>query len=196
VTQPRRATLDEVPTLAKTLARALSDDPAATFPFPPGEADDRLESEFVAYDAPATEFGWLWTTEPDIAGALWVPPGADSEYATISDSAGDALGTMNQLDHARFDAFWAWIETHRPPGPHWYLDHIGVAAEHRGEGHGRRLIEVGAEAADIDGTPCFLITSTPTNVRLYERFGFAVTYMGAAPIGSPIIWAMVRPPKR
>ena len=192
----RRATVDEAPVIARTLAGALSQDPAATFPFPPGQADDRLESEFIAYDAPAAEFGWLWTTEPHIAGALWVPPGFDDEFITISDSVGDALGAMNELEHARFDAFWSWIETHRPAEPHWYLDHIGVAVGHRGEGHGFRLIEAGLDLADEDHAPAFLITSTPGNVGYYERFGFVVTHMGSAPVGSPIIWAMVRPPAR
>lgn len=190
----RRATVDEVPVIARTLAGALSDDPAATFPYPPGEADERLESEFIAYDGPAAALGWLWTTEPRIAAALWVPPGAELEFATISDTTGDALGTMNELDHARFDAFWSWIDTHRPAGPHWYLDHIGVAAAHRGQGHGYRLIRAGVDQADRDGVPAFLITSTPVNVRYYERFGFGVRYMGSAPVGSPVIWAMVRPP--
>ena len=196
MTGVRRATVADVPILAKTLARALSNDPAAAFPFAPGTADDRLESEFLAYDGPAADLGWLWTTEPHIAGALWVPPGADAEYATISDSTGDALGTMNQLEHARFDAFWSWIATHRPAEPHWYLDHIGVAPEHRRTGIAARLIQVGIDAADMDGVPVFLFTSSPANVRYFLRFGFDVTNMGSAPIGSPVIWSMVRSPGR
>jgi predicted acetyltransferase len=49
-----------------------------------------------------------------------------------------------------------------------------VDPAHGRKGFARRLIEPGLARADEEGRACFLETSEPRNVGLYERFGFRV----------------------
>ena len=37
---------------------------------------------------------------------------------------------------ARHEEMWEWIADNFPDEPYWYLDHIAVAAPHRGTGLG------------------------------------------------------------
>lgn len=64
-----------------------------------------------------------------------------------------------------------------PAEPHHYLAMVGVAANHQGAGHGRRLVERVKQLARLhpDSTGVALDTENPDNVALYERMGFQLT---------------------
>ena len=67
--------------------------------------------------------------------------------------------------------------THRSrllDGSEWFLDVLGVDPACGRRGFARRLIEPGLVRADEEGRACFLETSAPENVGLYQRFGFRV----------------------
>src|SRR4029453_3904367 len=83
----------------------------------------------------------------------------------------------------RYRGFWDWIEAHLPPEPHWFLDHLAVAPERRGEGLGAGLVELGVGLGGRDGVPAFLETARPHNVGFYERLGFRVVADEPAPRG-------------
>ena len=75
----------------------------------------------------------------------------------------------------RFVRLGAAKRQHRGPlldGGEWFLDVLGVDPAQERKGFARRLIEPGLARADEEGRACFLETSEPRNVGLYERFGF------------------------
>ena len=80
-------------------------------------------------------------------------------------------------------------------GPHLRLEFYGVLPERQGTGLGSALIEHGHGRADALGLPCYLETFSTTNVRFYEKRGYAVVRkftVGAGTRG----YAMVRPAGR
>ena len=84
---------------------------------------------------------------------------------------------------------WLW-EAGDAAEPHWFLDHLAVAPERRGEGLGTPLVELGPGFARRDGAPAFLGTARPGNVGYYERLGFQVVADEHAPGGGPPVWFM------
>ena len=122
--------------------------------------------------------------------AMWCPPGFtdgwDAILREMDPLVRELAGDLTQ----RYDTFWEWIDGFHPAEPHWYLDHVAVRADRRGEGLGRVLLDHGLAAAKADGVPAFLVTSRPENVGLYERFGFTVSNAEDAPDGGPHLWFM------
>jgi GNAT superfamily N-acetyltransferase len=81
----------------------------------------------------------------------------------------------------------------RMPGPHLRLDFFGVDPDRQGAGIGTLLMSHGHEIADRQALPCYLETFTESNVRYYERRGYAV--IGTYPVGDGVpVYALVRPP--
>jgi GNAT superfamily N-acetyltransferase len=64
-----------------------------------------------------------------------------------------------------------------PAEPHHYLAMVGVAANHQGAGHGRRLVEEVKQLARLHphSTGVALDTENPANVALYTNMGFRMT---------------------
>lgn len=186
----RRATLEDVPRLAELLGEAFAEDPMLTSTFPADGIAERVRHVFEVLDREAVGLGWMWTTEDVSAAAMWVPPGSDGAYDGFLEHTADELLAVTDDHGARYDAFWTWVEEHRPTGPHWYLDHLAVASERRGAGIGSALLEHGVDLARADGTPAFLVTSKASNVPYYERRGFVIAEEAEAPDGGPHLWFM------
>jgi len=192
----RSEELAEVAELVGTTFRA---DAMLTWTFPedahPPAAAVRF---FGAFHRAAFGQGWIWVvgTGPVEGMAMWVPPDPEDRYGQVMRVIDPEVAEIMGERKPRYDRFWAWIDEHRPGEPHWYLEHIAVAAAMRGTGLGRALIDHGLANADADGAPAWLVTSKRRNVTLYERFGFAVDAAELAPEGGPELWFMRREPRR
>ena len=55
------------------------------------------------------------------------------------------------------------------------------------------LLRAGLERADTSGLPCYLETTNPQDVPLYQKFGFTIASEGEIPGSSVWMWGMVRP---
>jgi len=77
-----------------------------------------------------------------------------------------------------------------PTAPHYYLGVIGVDPAWHGQGVGARLINAFCDLSAADPLSCgvFLETANPSNVRFYERAGFAVTGQGR--LGGATLWCL------
>jgi ribosomal protein S18 acetylase RimI-like enzyme len=139
----------------------------------------------------------LWTTDGVQGVARWVPPGRAPVPvgallgATVSIPIRFRGGTRRFFAYGR--AIGALRKRTQPVGS-WYLDGIGVAPEHQGQGIGAALMQPGLEAADRAHASVFLLTNAPDNLRFYERFGFRVEAQEETPAGGPVSWAMTRRP--
>ena len=78
-----------------------------------------------------------------------------------------------------------------PTQSHFYLNTVGVVPNLAGQGHGGTIIRHTLDLADSDGQPCYLESSSPRNIPLYERLGFEVISEIALPNG-PTMWGMWR----
>lgn len=80
----------------------------------------------------------------------------------------------------------------RPKDPHYYLFAIGVLATAQGKGLGGRLMREGLKQAEAARMPCYLESSKPSNVPLYEHFGFKVINEIKPHPDCPPLWLMWR----
>lgn len=78
----------------------------------------------------------------------------------------------------------------RPGARDWNLDVIAVEPTRQGRGVEGRLLRAVHARADADGTPVVLLTSQPKNLDLYEHFGCAVVWQGAASTRGPRWWGL------
>jgi ribosomal protein S18 acetylase RimI-like enzyme len=81
-------------------------------------------------------------------------------------------------------------EGSKPPMLHYYLGVIGMDPTMHGLGIGKRLLSSFCDlsASDPLSSGVHLETANPSNVRFYERAGFAVTGQGS--LGSATLWCM------
>ena len=155
-----RAGPDRVATLVDVLARSFADDPIVRWPFPTdGSVVEQCRELFRILDERFAHTGWLWEADDGAGVAMWVPPGAAQRFVEIELETRDPIDAMTGDEGVRYRGFWDWIEAHLPPEPHWFLDHLAVAPERRGEGLGVALVELGTGFARRDGVPAFLETA-------------------------------------
>ena len=133
--------------------------------------------------------GLSWHT--DGGAALWDGPGA-----WRFDGREDAAMAVSGLLGAGLRGFavgqaFQQVEAAHPAEPHYYLAILGVRPDRRGRGLGSALLEPGLARADAEGLPCYLESSNPLNVGLYERHGFEVTREHHLPDG-PLLTYMWR----
>ena len=78
------------------------------------------------------------------------------------------------------------------PEPHYYLQSIGVRPGFQGQGLASGLVRPFLDEADSRGISSYTETMTPSNVGLYEHFGFTSVEQYAVPGTELNIWAFYR----
>ena len=81
----------------------------------------------------------------------------------------------------------------KPPAPHYYLGVIGVHPDMHGRGVGTQLLRSFCDLSRSDPLSCgvYLETAQESNLRFYERAGFAET--GRGRLGRATLWCMYLP---
>jgi ribosomal protein S18 acetylase RimI-like enzyme len=84
----------------------------------------------------------------------------------------------------------------KPPAPHYYLGVIGADPALQGSGIGTQLLKSFCEVSASDPLSCgvYLETAQASNLRFYERAGFAET--GRGNLGDATLWCMYLPHER
>jgi GNAT superfamily N-acetyltransferase len=83
-----------------------------------------------------------------------------------------AFGVAGTMRIATWMAAWS---KHDPSTPHTHLGPIAVDPDAQGHHIGQRLMEEYCHDLDRTGAAGYLETDRPENVRVYRRFGFAMT---------------------
>ena len=81
-----------------------------------------------------------------------------------------------------------------PDEPHWYLQGIGTDPPARRQGLASALIRTITDTADRDELGCYLESTKPENVPLYEHHGFRITGTIDVADNGPTMWAMWQTP--
>jgi len=203
MTQPVRLDPARRAQAAEMLTRAFTEDPAYSYIFP--DEAERARSTRKLWHAVigfCLTYGEVWTT-PELAGAAgWLAPGK------ASFSLGQMVRTGFELPRAwlqfggsgrrRAMEIMVYLERlHKSgmPGPHWYLQVLGVEPALQGQGIGGRLLQPVLARADAAGLPCYLETESERNVTFYRRHGFEVLTEGPAPGHDVMLWTMARTPR-
>jgi GNAT superfamily N-acetyltransferase len=193
----RKASADDIPRLADSLARAFHDDPAWSHLLPdPGDRTERLRLFFeTELREIAVPLGLVWTTEEVIGAAVWAPP--EAWRVPVTKTLREVPPMVRVFGSRLLLALRSRLrmEGRHPRRPaHWYLAVMGVAPEWQGRGLGTALMGPALETLDARRVPAYLEASTPRSRALYERNGFTVTGEFNLPSDGPPIWQMWREP--
>lgn len=181
--------------MSQTLARAFYDDPLTSHFFPDEKKRIvKLPPMFRLLFKVGLPYGACFVTGNYESIALWRPPGQWHltmwDYvlngpAMLSVFGGNALNIVSTMDR---------IEKVHPKEPHWYLQTIGTDPDKQGKGFGGVMLRHQLAVADAQGVPCYLESSKPSNIPIYQNFGFVVT--GEIQIADgPKLWPMWRKPR-
>ena len=196
-----RVTETHVPRLARVMARAFLHEPLYEFILP----DAATRGDLIALDMGniiryGVLFGEVHTTSDLTGCAVWLLPG-ETDFTEERGAQANMQEFAKQIGAEavkRLDLYTTASEAaHKRimPGAHWYLVTIGVDPGFQGQGIGSALISAVLARADESQHPVFLETSTPGNVRFYEKRGFTVCCEESLPSDGPTVWYMVREPK-
>ena len=191
----RRAEFGDVRALSLVLARAFEEDPFMSWLFPEPTYRLKLVQAWMRVEvANALEMDASWVSMISgeiVAGTIWSPPGRDlHESGTFTQLWYLVLGA-NPDRTSELAQGLSMIGSSHPDEPHFYLNTVGVQPSLAGQGHGGAIIGHTLDLADVDGQPCYLESSSPRNIPLYERLGFEVIQEIALPNG-PKMWGMWR----
>lgn len=78
-------------------------------------------------------------------------------------------------------------------GPHYYLNTISVAPEAQGQGLASQLIRPFLQKADSEQVAAYTETMTPSNVGLYEHYGFKTMEQVDVSGTNLRVWSFLRP---
>ncbi|HLG92015.1 MAG TPA: GNAT family N-acetyltransferase [Acidimicrobiales bacterium] len=188
----RRATEQDVPTLAAALARAFHEDPVTCYLFP--EARRRAAALPRFFDIhlrrEGLPHGEVYTNEGLEGAAVWMPP--EGRRPTLRSVL--ALYPLVPLIGRRLGRalrLFQLMDARHPREPHYYLAVLGTEPARQGKGVGSALLGPVLERCDAEGLPSYLESSNPRNVPFYSRHGFEVTGEIALPRG-PVLHLMWR----
>ena len=172
--QPRRATEQDVPELARTLTRAFLDDPVAMWSCPPERLRPKMLERFQTLRLrQLMEHSEVWTT-PDLASvALWAPPKRWKTTPRQDAALARVMLHPRLLWRApRIVSGLVGIERHHPhTPPHWYLAVLGTDPAAQGQGLGSAVLAPVLQECDADGVGAYLESSKERNIAFYARHG-------------------------
>ena len=175
-----------------TLALAFSSDPAARWAWPDAHTYFTNFGAFArAFGGAAFEKGSAHYVDGHRGAALWLPPGSHPDEEALG-----ALIESTTSGELRADVFaiFEQMAAYHPREPHWHLPLIGVDPAQQGKGYGGALLRHALEACDREGIHAYLEATSPSNRRLYERYGFET--VATIQVGtSPTVCPMVRKPR-
>jgi GNAT superfamily N-acetyltransferase len=192
----RKLTPDEVPRVARALARAFEDDPVMSWIFrDDSERLTRLERAFGLF------LRRIWMLQREcyavdrlFGAALWLPP--DKWHLGVADQVRllPSMIAVTGRNLPRLFTVLNTIEKKHPKPAHYYLAVLGVEPEAQGRGFGGALMQPVLTRCDRERIPAYLESSKRRNVVLYERHGFRVVEELKLPKDGPPIWRMWRDP--
>ncbi len=194
---PRRAQTEELPQLARMLARAFHEDPVAAWACRPERLRPRvLERLFGMRLRDIHPHGEIWTDDGLRSAAVWAAPDRwhttarqDVTYATCLLHPRLAL-RMPMVINGMLGA----QRVHPTEPSHWYLAILGTDPSARGHGLGSAMMAPILEECDRDGVGAYLESSKEQNLDFYARHGFRVRGERGLPRG-PRLWPMWREPR-
>lgn len=198
ITKPatlRKATVADVPQLARVLAEAFNDDPAFEWLLPNERKRPAGLRRFFALELRTVGLarGSAWTTDELAGVALSADPGKWRLPLHVLVLHGRAFHRAFGVRLPRAVTLLTRMESRHVRQPHHYFAAIGVAPERQGQGLGRGLMAPTLERCDREGLAAYLEASSERNAALYERLGFEVIremhYGGSEPLR-----LMLRPP--
>lgn len=183
MTSIREATLDDLDSASRVLAEAFENYPWTRWAIPEDDFLRRLKELQRLYLGYALDEGLVLIDEHLNGVIALLPPKPLAPSQEFQRSVAELHG----------DRFEVVANVNLPPVPEgcWTLETVGMLPQRQGMGLGVQLIRTALGVVEARyGSAVALKTSAASNVRLYERVGFAVT--GTTQIDQgPIVHSML-----
>jgi GNAT superfamily N-acetyltransferase len=188
----RKATLEDLPRLSRTVMQSFADDPIVRWLFPDdpeyfadgGAVMRPFLRRLLAHDE-------TFTTDDCVSLAAFVPPGRPE--VTLPPETDAAPTPPDRLE--RYAALGQAMYEHTPPEPHWYLNVLGTHPDWQRQGLAALMISSRVASCDEHGLPMYLETGTPANVAYYRHLGFEIRTEFDVATDGPHLWGMIRHPQ-
>ena len=198
----KQLTLADVEQAAQVIAHAFVGDPLISFMLPNEQTRvETLLKFFRAYGEICIKNGrGFGVGEPLQGVAFWKFPAQESLSVGIRPLGKflPLLFTAYPFGFIRTKAILDQIdilhERHAHEA-HFYLDNLGVIPSVRGKGLSSKLIRPFLQMADEQRVIAYTDTVTPSNVPLYEHFGFICVETSEFPNAGITVYALRRPVK-
>ena len=184
-------------TAATVAAQAFSNDPLITTLLPTLPTEVRTQrtiNVFIPYYRTCCRLGLplqVWDgSEITGAACLW-PSGTNPLPSWVMASVVLEAFLRNRFRFSGFLGYLKWlsfVEKKHPERPHYYVDFFGVAPLRQNRGLGSALLEFITRKADQEQLGCYLESTNPQNLPLYQRFGFQVIGTGQMVVPTWFLW--------
>jgi len=182
LTEVRRARPEDVPRVARTIARAFFEDPAYVALLP--DASTRVErtTRFIermlrVVYLPQNE---VWITDDGNACAAWALPG-QWHVGFLTQLRLVSLATLFRAQSFLALRMLGPLESKHPKTPHHYLAFLGVDPDAQGRGLGTKVLRPVLERCDVEQVDAYLESTNPKNHAFYRRQGFVTGETVALP---------------
>lgn len=168
----RPATPADRDAVIQTVTEAFDGDPAWSYLL--GEQYSRQAPLFAAvlFDV-RVDSGTVWVNDELTTVAMWESPDrGDYTTARARQLSADFKTAIDAATRARLASYNAVLAAVAPPDPHWYLGVLATTPDKQESGLATTVLAPVLQAADSQGLPCCLETSTGRNRAFYERRGF------------------------
>jgi len=194
-TEIRPVEAHDVRGMSRLLACAFEHDPWMSWIFQESEFRVTLAQAWMRVEVEcAAIMGTSWALldkDEIVGGTIWAPPGRDlHEGGTFRQLWYLVLGANPDRAGELREGLSMIGEMH-PKEPHYYLNTVGIKPDLVGRGHGGAIIQYTLDLADQTRDACYLESSSPRNVPLYQRLGFEVVNEIVMPNG-PTMCSMWR----
>jgi ribosomal protein S18 acetylase RimI-like enzyme len=199
-----RLNREDVPRAGSVLSQAFRNDPLwrRVFEGVP-HFEERFRTFFFTPVLFCLRYGMVYGTSSVLEGIAGMVPGDRSEMTMWRIVRSGAFGPAMKIGMRvakRMVPIGRAITPDRNTAmkgrEYIYLFILGVMPELQGKGHGGKILHTIADACDRAQLPVYLETETEENVRIYERFGFAVVKKIVLEELKVPMWEMVREPRQ
>jgi len=175
----RRLSVKDRDAATAVAAKAFKDYAMLEYFYPDEAKRHAVAETFILITmAVCLKYGEVYTTTGTMHGiATWLPPGKApfSGWQTLRSVPLPVILRFGRQGGSQMRAYGEYSDKlHRElvPGPHWFLQLLGVDPAHHGQGVSSQLVKPMLERIDREGLPCFVDTNTEKNVAIYRHFGF------------------------
>lgn len=195
VPEVRRIRRDEVPVVARSLARAFDADPIYRRLFEDDGARERRTARFFDAMLRALYLGHdeVYVTDDLAAAAVWAPPGKwQASPLRIVPRLPQLVSALRSGSILAL-RFLAAMEKHHLREPHWYLAILGADPAMQGRGYGNAVLRPALERCDREKMVAYLESSNEANLGFYRKVGFEM--IEPVDVDGSRIFLMKRPPR-
>lgn len=200
ITLPKILLPTDLEQAVRVQARAFRDDPLWVYVLPDVKQREKLMPTFfkVFFKAWISNQQAFGVSQPLEGVAVWSKPDQKELDFFKLLNAGFPKLLFSPILPSFFKTFRIFakfeeMQKKYAPDPHYYLNTISVAPEAQGKGLASKLIKPFLAQADLESVSTYTETMTPSNVSLYEYYGFKCMEQYNVPKTDLSIWSFYRP---